>query len=357
MENKPEIGKIYDSIFFCIKYFNAGTINDSVSATYIDIQFMEDCYQEIKANISALPSILSPFFHSHNQNPNAITSFFSERIDFEEDTLDIFICKISEASDILFSKVYNNIFQDEQIAEIQIISPHVVPISYITALSDLNYPDDFKLQIALLFGNFNYAINLLIDTLRTVYKQVEALHHKHLNKLQYAFAQIRSERNIAFFHKLYSIDLLSNSEPTLATISLLNQGIVKIILKKEKIELLLGIQYYKDLSFRFDNQNIDLKELLIALGNNTRLSIIQHLWEGEDQTAASLSKNLRLPPTTVLRHVEILYKSGIVFISKKCGLQVFYQLDRSLLKKAAELCINRIGGTSNEGQEKNKKTN
>ena len=217
MENKPEIGKIYDSIFFCIKYFNAGTINDSVSATYIDIQFMEDCYQEIKANISALPSILSPFFHSHNQNPTAITSFFSERIDFEEDTLDIFICKISEASDILFSKVYNNIFQDEQIAEIQIISPHVVPISYITALSDLNY-----------------AINLLIDTLRTVYKQVEALHHKHLNKLQYAFAQIRSERNIAFFHKLYSIDLLSNSEPTLATISLLNQGIVKIILKKEK---------------------------------------------------------------------------------------------------------------------------
>ena len=121
--------------------------------------------------------------------------------------------------------------------------------------------------------------------------------------------------------------------------------------------MLLGIQYYKDLSFRFDNQNIDLKELLIALGNNTRLSIIQHLWEGEDQTAASLSKNLRLPPTTVLRHVEILYKSGIVFISKKCGLQVFYQLDRSLLKKAAELCINRIGGTSNEGQEKNKKTN
>ena len=341
MRYVPEIGKIYDSIMFCIEYFN-----ETFSRNSILDNKAKDYYQEIKTNISSLPSILSPIFFRHDDSPNAISLFFTEQIDFNTDNIDTFFEKITTLSDILFAKIVDEIFRDQQDSDNQKtgISPLIAPETYIEALSDADYTDNFKLQIALLFGNFNYAISVLVDTLRKVFAQVNSLYLKYNDMISFAFEQVHSERNVELYKKMYAIDILSISEPSLIAISILNSYIIKFDFKNDNVRLILGVNHEKQLNFRFDETTIDLRQLFIAIGNDIRLSIIDSLQECGELTVAALSKKLQIPPTTTLRHVETLYKSGVLFITRKSGLQIFYRLNSDLLLKAANLINNKFGG-------------
>ncbi len=47
MKYQSEIGKIYDTLFFCIEYFNNQAIKETLSNQFTDTSFMDDCYNEI----------------------------------------------------------------------------------------------------------------------------------------------------------------------------------------------------------------------------------------------------------------------------------------------------------------------
>lgn len=44
----PDIGKIYDAIFFCIKWYNEDAVRKTTTSKFANNVFMEDCYNEIK---------------------------------------------------------------------------------------------------------------------------------------------------------------------------------------------------------------------------------------------------------------------------------------------------------------------
>lgn len=112
--------------------------------------------------------------------------------------------------------------------------------------------------------------------------------------------------------------------------------------------LILGFKHEDDLNLQFDEQHINLRQLLIAIGNDTRFSIIEALFEKGELTASSIAKRLGVPSTTVLRHIEILYNCGAIYISRKSGLQIFYKINYHLLKSANKLITKKLGGKTNK---------
>lgn len=110
----PQIGKIYDTLFYCVKYFNEDSVQEMITNYFADPSFMEECYQEIKETIPILPPILAPIFLYQDQMPTAMTVFFDEQIDFENDTIDTFLKKIASKSDIIYSETVNSIFHNYQ---------------------------------------------------------------------------------------------------------------------------------------------------------------------------------------------------------------------------------------------------
>lgn len=348
MKNTPEIGKIYDTIFFGIEYFNEDAVKKAITNNFTDSSFMDECYRDVKEKIFALPPILAPIFLYHDQTPTAITAFFDEQINFETDTIDTFLKKITSKSGILYSKIIESVFKNNQNLDNKIIAPIIAPDAYVEALSESNYSENFKLQVSLLFGNFNYAISVLTQKLQEIYVQVDMLHQKYADSLSVETQQIQSERNLQLYKQLYSIDIASYHDNAFASISLLNQYISKIISKDNNIELLFGFKHEEDLNRYFDEQNIDLRQLLIAVGNDTRLSILQTLMEKEELTASSIAKIIEIPTTTVLRHVEILYNCGAIYISKRSGLQIFYRINFNLLTHANKLISYKLGGKAND---------
>ena len=343
MQYVSEIGKIYDSILFCVEYFNETFSRESILDNNT-----KDYYREIKTNISSLPLILSPFFFHHDDSPTALSLFFEEQIDFNRDNINTFLKKITTASNILFAKIVDVIFLDQENSDNQkiAISPLIAPETYIKALFDSDYTDNFKLQVALLFGNFNYAVSVLVDTLRTVFAQVNCLYLKYNDMIFFVFEQVRSERNVELYQKVYAIDILSTEKPVAIALSMFSPHMIKFDLHDNHFQAFLGIKHEEQLSLYYDKNNIDLRQLLIAVGNDIRLSIIDSLQESGELTVAALSKKLKIPPTTVLRHVEILHNSGVLFITRKSGLQIFYQLNRDLCLKATNLINNKYGGKS-----------
>lgn len=352
MKYAPEIGKIYDALFFCIRYFNESSIQGGITNQFVDTSFMEECYREIQSKIPTLPAILAPIFLYRESMPTAMTEFFTGQVDFEKDTMDTFLRKITSKSEILYAKILDSVFKNEQDLENRTVMPLIAPEAYIQALSDSEYPEDFKLQISLLFGNFNYAVSVLVEQLRELYVQIDALHQKYADRLTVEWQQIQSERNVKLYKQLFLIDI-ENQEHAFVSISLLNQYISHIKSRNQNIELLFGLRHEEEMNRYFDERNIDLCQLLTSLGNDTRLSILQLLMEKEELTASSVSKALHIPVATVLRHMEILYNCGVLYVSKRQGLQIFYRINFNLLSRAVRVAEHKIqnnlsGGKTNE---------
>ena len=49
--------------------------------------------------------------------------------------------------------------------------------------------------------------------------------------------------------------------------------------------------------------------------------------KAEEMTLSQLSKSLKTSPTTLLRHVEVLLNSRIIYINRRDGLQIFYKVN------------------------------
>lgn len=357
MRKAPNIGKIYDTLFFCIRYFNDTAVTDRITNHFTDTSFMEECYHEIKAKIPTLPDILAPVFFYQDSAPTAMTEFFANQIDYENDTIDSFLKTITSKSDILYSKIVDSVFNNNQNLGNRTVAPLIAPETYIQALSDSEYSEDFKLQISLLFGNFNYAVSVLNQQLRDIYAHIDALHQKYVDRLSVEWQQIQSERNLKLYKQLFLKDIASYNDHAFVTISLLNQYIIRIVPKNNNIEVLLGFHHEEEINQYFDEQNIDLHQLLTAVGNETRLSILQLLLEKEELTASSIAKMINIPVTTVLRHMEILYNCGALYVSKRQGLQIFYRINFNLLSRAIKVIDHKInnkllGGKSNEPNER-----
>ncbi len=348
MKYQEEIGKIYDTLFFCVTYFNKQAVKEVIIDNYDDTSFMVECYNEVEESVQYLPQILNPLFLYRNQKPTVMSDIFAKFIDFQNDNLDTFLNRLTEKSDYIYEKAFSSLLPGVSVPSGENVTDFPTTEAYIEALNSSDYTEDFKMQIALMFGNFDYVISLLVKHMRMIYQAVNELHRKHHKKLSEMFEQISSERNIKLYNQVFNINVDNYADNSYGTVVLLNQFISLFIIKGKVLELLVGLRHEEDLIYRFNEQSIDLDQLLISIGNGTRLSIMRLLMEHGELNASIIAKITDLPLTTVLRHIKILYDSRVIFISQKNGLQIFYKLNYNMLTTAIKKISNIIGELSDE---------
>jgi DNA-binding transcriptional ArsR family regulator len=76
--------------------------------------------------------------------------------------------------------------------------------------------------------------------------------------------------------------------------------------------------------------------LLRALGDDTRLEIVERLALAGDATVDELGVDLGLPPASFSRHLKVLLDAGVVRADRR-GAWIFYSLDLMVLARLADL--------------------
>lgn len=344
-----EIGKIYDSIFFFYEYYNEDIVQRDFINRYNDSQYMLHCFNQIKNKIK-LPEFLCPLFCAGDVRANLISDFFAEKISFHDDTIDSFISKILSNVDQIYQKLIDRVFENYQSEKSIKIFPSIAPAGYLEAINALNADPEYKLQVSLLFGNFNYAISLFTELLRKIYLLVDELHGKYKNEIEKEFEAIQSESRLKLYREELQFSFDSNDN-TFVSISLLNQFIILTPIKRGSYsELLFGLKHSEALN-RNSTDTISVDDFFIACGNELRLKILYSLSENYELTLSQLSKIHNTAATTILRHIDLLTEARLIKVSKRKGLQIFYKINGNLFQNMQSVLIDflyRIQNTKGE---------
>lgn len=333
-----ELGKIYDTIFFGCLHFHKEVIFDRVREALDESRYaseaIEELYREVNEHLPPLPAILSPFFFPPEHRPCALTQFFDEQIDFSQDTIDCFLQKITENSGLLYSHLANTLLSGA--------SPSATD-EYVRALTEASYPQELKLQLSLLFGNYPYAVSLLTEHLQKIYRQIVLLHEKYKQKVLETAEQVQGSYLSGEFDQY----LQRRYSKPISKVEIANGSItvLHMVLRMHQIDLaedgdpkrsvvMVGTQYAE--AMRID-AGIDPQNIFYALGNKTRFAILKAFAEQGEMTAAGIARALQLPASTAIAQVELLYEKGLLLFVRKKGLQLFYKLNYSVLRNTFRL--------------------
>lgn len=323
--------KIYDTIFFFIEYFNPKEIENSFINVYESTDFMISCYDQVKSDLGNVPSYLSPLF-LYNGDSSPMSNFHSENYDPDGDNIDSFIIKLITNSDKLKVKVREQVFGSSESS------------NYIDALEKLDIPLEQKLQISMLFGDFDHAIKVLTPILKQVYLSVEKLNQKYEREILSRFGQIQSDTNIRAYENFLKYDK-SRFDSTEISICLLNQYVIRHADRADKFFMVLGFKHEETLAKRADNYDtITPDQFILCCGNELRLRMIKAFCEHEELTSSQLAQILDCPVTTTIRHTNMLCENNLIFISRREGLQIFYRLNLKLFRAMKEQ-INNLFNT------------
>ena len=70
--------------------------------------------------------------------------------------------------------------------------PTITPGSYLESLENLDVPVEFKFQLSLLLGNFNYAMSVLANLMKKVYLLVDQLHNQYAREISMEFERVQT---------------------------------------------------------------------------------------------------------------------------------------------------------------------
>lgn len=329
---KSEPGKVYDTIFFFIEYFNKCEINNEFIKKYDNSDFMLECYQKVEKRTGVVPELLHPFFFTNDKRVSPISVFFSNHYDFEYDDIDSFILKLTVNSDSIYQNTIDCVFNPYVNKEHKKLAPTIAPASYIEAMREANLPTDFKLQLSLLLGNFTYSISLLVSWIKKVYCIIDELHASHNREILLEWEQIQSPTNV----ELYKNELTHGVpiKRSCVSISLLQQYLVYQRVKDGGHHfLLLGLRNESALLDKVDESKVTAENFILACGSEVRIKIVNSLIEKGEMTSSQIAKHMDIPATTMIRHINTLQENGIIYVSRREKLQIFYRLNDKTLRK------------------------
>lgn len=312
--------KIYDSIFFFVEYFNPDEIEKHFTNRYDDPSFMISCYNQVRSGVGVIPEYLAPLFIFQDRITSPMSEFFSERFG-KYDSVDSFILGLVTDSSRLRARIYETIFGAPETG------------SYTDALEALNAPLGFKLRAAMLFGDFDHAIKVLVPIFKQVYLRVDELNKKYEREIASRFEQIQSVTNVKTYQNFLKYDE-SRFDSTEISVCLLNQYLVCSTNNDGNPLMMLGFRHEEALEKQFDDANtVSVEKFIICCGNELRINIIKALNKRGELTTSQLSQTLDCPVTTTIRHIDYLRNNNLIFMSRREGLQIFYKLNLKLFRK------------------------
>ncbi len=308
------IGKVYDTIFFSIAFFNRDNADFQARVRkHTDLNLTEIYFREVKEKVDVLPSMLAPFFYTDQDSQSMISQLFTDRFPMLDGKIDN-----------LFEAIKSNKASLRQ----NLLALFADDSKRYAFLESVSFSVD---QTALLFGEFDQTIEILCDYLKTVYQAVEQLHSNHQDKISEFCKRSESDAGKHFLAEVTKFPVEKIENATFAY-SLLNQYMECFFARSDKIVFLLGIVYDK---FVIPNEDsfAEVDNFLIACSGERRVKMIHALIENGEMTGSQMAKYLGCPPTTLTRPLSILLENNIIYLSRREGIQSFYRLNVELFKK------------------------
>ena len=335
--------KIYDTIYFHLMYFNGVEINDGYNSDD-DEANSNQLYSEISTGLQP-PRILYPFFKFSSDRPCIISYFFSKETD-DPLTIDIdsFTKCLLAKSDRLYEITLNETFSEYERKSGKKVVPSASPSDFVTAIDNLKGSTEYKLQTALLFNNFTYAVDLLIDSMKKVHKKVSWLHENYKDRIEKAASEIEANNYLQAYAEKFRRDLGEvDDTKTLLTITLLNQYVVYWRKNNNRLILaMLGLRHNKYAGDAMENVSGLFSDFVIASGSVLRMKMLEGLAEKREMTLSDFARYVDSQPTTVIRNLQILKNSNIIVVSRHEAQQIFYKINTEHLAKVRKDCIDFI---------------
>ena len=264
-----------------------------------------------------------------------ISEFMRQSVDLHNDSMDDFVVHIREKSDLLYKLAVDIIFSRYEHETGNKVVPSASPSNYLTAIDFISEPSEYKLQVALLFSNFSYAINILIDSLQGVYNEIINLHKRYADLTKTVYNEIEKDDSIV--KRLYgvntSVDVSTVKDATI-TITLLNQYIIFYSIQDSRISfLMLGLHFQNCYSEYSGNNFSQASDFIVACGSTLRMKMLEGLISKKEMTLSEFARYVDSQPTTVIRNLQILKDSNIIVVSKHEAQQIFYKINTELLRQ------------------------
>ncbi len=315
MNFSQEIGKIYDTIFFLIEYYNKDFIEKNFNGKFSDISTMKAYFQEVKTTVNTAPAYLAPFFYVTSDHPSIISKLFIEHINEINGELPNMLEIIRNKRETLHTNVLSLFLDDNNTCN--------------ELIQSLSISAD---QVAFLFGRFDQVIDEMCNSLEIVYQAVDNLHTAHMDQIKAVFVQNSTDTNILLLNEYMKLsqDDINNST---VTYSILNQYILFSAIFNESVLLLLGTRYDEKVVIEIDSSLSTADNFLTVCSGDLRIKMLHALIDHKELTATQMAKLIDCPPTTLIRPISILQDNKIIYISRRSGLQIFYRLNIPLFEK------------------------
>lgn len=323
------LSRIYDTSFFLTEYFNRDIVSKFFAPNFENTEFMSSCFYEVLQNISPIPKFLSPLFYCEQDASTPFSSFLmknSAKSFYSIDSLDSFIDRIKLGRDDLFKQTVNTLFKDYHSSTPRSLAD----TGYIEAINELPLSSEFKLQVALLFGNFDFAMDELVTHIRMIYREIDKLHNKYDNDTASAYEKVRSG-SISQYIEYFDLkpDQIKKAE---ISVSLLDQYVMYHAGDRFRSFLLLGAKHEENFSDKYSSVDASADMFIITCGSDIRMKMIHALIINTEMTSSQIAKYIDCPATTLIRHLEVLISNNIFYVSKREGIKIYYRLNTKFLR-------------------------
>jgi DNA-binding transcriptional ArsR family regulator len=326
----PEAGKIFDTAFYFTDYYYRDFASSKYISVYEDTEFMLKCLIFIRERTETMPDFLAPLASVNPGGTSPLLKFLKDerrKIDgnFDLNTVKkLFKNEKNEFYNIFVNHMFGN---DLNIDELKTDAK-----LFMTKMDSLDKPADFKLKIAYILNDFDYAISVLAECFEKIYETVSELHAKYEKEILYTFEQINSGANLELYMQEFKYVPEKFTETTVG-ITLLNQFELFCSFNGSKAYMILGYRHTECFWNMGKAKTVDAKKFVITAGNDIRMDLIDLIAKNGKITISTLSKIMGVPITTVGRHVSGLRNDNIIYISKRDGLQLFYSINTSYFKR------------------------
>ncbi len=322
MKLSQEYAHLYDTAIFFSIHFNRD---------FFEKRFKEFCTSKdtpfeslelVKNQVSDIPKMLYPFFKISDKS-SAFFRFFEKSLLYKTAELDEFISIIEANKEALYNELSTIILE---------ISDADTVIDFI---EKANISDNDKLQFALVFGNFDYAVDMLCDALREVYSKVVALHSGMAAEIDKHYTELIEPSNISLLKRARH---LTNEqiENSIISVSLMNPYVLySSIETKEHARYILSGKNYRVYLTDMDNAQIASK-FVAACGSELKMKMLEGLSKKKEMSLTDFARYVNLPTTTVIHNLRIMLDAGVIEISRREPKLIFYKANAPFLDKVMD---------------------